>query len=197
MRKRMINFSAALLGVATMASSLCSCSNQQKESPMKAKVEEYASVELKSDLVNNLSDKEKELVRIFFQVGKITDDLFWKQTFGDKSLLDTITDSYAKEFAMIHYGAWDRLDNNKPFLAGYGEKPDVCNYYPLDITEAEFNAFEDENKDSWYTVIRRNEDGSLKSVRYHEAYAPEIERICALLEKAVVLAEDPGLKTYL
>ena len=75
MGKRMINFSAALLGVATMASSLCSCSSQQKESPMKAKVEEYASVELKSDLVNNLSDKEKELVRIFFQVGKITDDL--------------------------------------------------------------------------------------------------------------------------
>lgn len=103
MRKRMINFSAALLGVATMASSLCSCSSQQKESPMKAKVEEYASVELKSDLVSNLSDKEKELVRIFFQVGRITDDLFWKQTFGDKSLLDTITDSYAKEFAMIHY----------------------------------------------------------------------------------------------
>ena len=197
MGKRMINFSAALLGVATMASSLCSCSSQQKESPMKAKVEEYASVELKSDLVNNLSDKEKELVRIFFQVGKITDDLFWKQTFGDKSKLDTITDSYAKEFAMIHYGAWNRLDNNKPFLAGYGEKPDVCNYYPLDITEAEFNAFEDENKDSWYTVIRRNEDGSPKSVWYHEAYAPEIERICALLEKAVALAEDPGLKTYL
>ena len=78
---------------------------------------------------------------------------------------------------MIHYGAWDRLDNNKPFLAGYGEKLDVCNYYPLDITEAEFNTFEDENKDSWYTVIRRNEDGSLKSVWYHEAYAPEIERI--------------------
>lgn len=34
---------------------------------MKAKVEEYASVELKSDLVNNLSDKEKELVKIFFK----------------------------------------------------------------------------------------------------------------------------------
>ena len=83
---------------------------------MKAKVEEYAQVELKSDLVNNLNDKEKELVKIFFQVGEITDDLFWQQTFGDKSQLDTITDSYAKEFAMIHYGAWDRLDNNKPIF---------------------------------------------------------------------------------
>lgn len=197
MRKKMINLSASLLGVATVASTLFSCSTQQQESPMKAKVEEYAQVELKSDLVNNLNDKEKELVKIFFQVGEITDDLFWQQTFGDKSQLDTITDSYAKEFAMIHYGAWDRLDNNKPFLAGYGEKPAVCNYYPHDITAEEFDAFEDANKNSWYTVIRRNEDGSLKSVWYHEAYAEEIGRICALLEKAVTLAEDLGLKNYL
>jgi hypothetical protein len=197
MRKKMINLSLSLLGVATVASTLFSCSTQQQESPMKAKVEEYAQVELKSDLVNNLNDKEKELVKIFFQVGEITDDLFWQQTFGDKSQLDTITDSYAKEFAMIHYGAWDRLDNNKPFLVGYGEKPAVCNYYPHDITAEEFDAFEDANKNSWYTVIRRNEDGSLKSVWYHEAYAEEIGRICALLEKAVTLAEDPGLKNYL
>lgn len=197
MRKKMINLSASLLGVATVASTLFSCSTQQQESPMKAKVEEYAQVELKSDLVNNLNDKEKELVKIFFQVGEITDDLFWQQTFGDKSQFDTITDSYAKEFAMIHYGAWDRLDNNKPFLAGYGEKPAVCNYYPHDITAEEFDAFEDANKNSWYTVIRRNEDGSLKSVWYHEAYAEEIGRICALLEKAVTLAEDPGLENYL
>ena len=197
MRKKMINLSASLLGVATVASTLFSCSTQQQESPMKAKVEEYAQVELKSDLVNNLNDKEKEVVKIFFQVGEITDDLFWQQTFGDKSQLDTITDSYAKEFAMIHYGAWDRLDNNKPFLAGYGEKPAVCNYYPHDITAEEFDAFEDANKNSWYTVIRRNEDGSLKSVWYHEAYAEEIGRICALLEKAVTLAEDPGLENYL
>lgn len=197
MRKNLINLSASVLGVAAMASTLFACSSQQQESPMKAKVEEYAHVELKSDLVSGLNDKEKELVKIFFQVGEITDNLFWKQTFGDKSKLDTITDPYAKEFAMIHYGAWDRLDNNKPFLSGYGEKLDVCNYYPHDITAEEFEAFDDANKDSWYTVIRRNDDGSLKSVWYHEVYAEEIGRICALLEKAVTLAEDPGLKNYL
>ena len=197
MRKNLINLSASVLGVAAMASTLFACSSQQHESPMKAKVEEYAHVELKSDLVSGLNDKEKELVKIFFQVGEITDNLFWKQTFGDKSKLDTITDPYAKEFAMIHYGAWDRLDNNKPFLGGYGEKLDVCNYYPHDITAEEFEAFDDANKDSWYTIIRRNDDGSLKSVWYHEAYAEEIGRICALLEKAVTLAEDPGLKNYL
>lgn len=195
MKKHFIKFSALLLGAATFATTM-SCA-QQKESPMKAKVEEFAPVELKSDLASGLNDKEKELVKIFFQIGKITDDLFWKQTFGDKSLLDTISDSYAKDFAMIHYGVWDRLDNNKPFIEGYGEKLPMCNYYPHDITLEEFNAFEDENKDSWYTVIRRNDDGSLKSVWYHEEYAEEIGQICALLEKAVALAENPGLKNYL
>lgn len=195
MKKHFIKFSALLLGAATFATTW-SCT-QQKESPMKAKVDEFAPVELKSDLVKGLNDKEKELVKIFFQIGKITDDLFWKQTFGDKSQLDTITDSYAKDFAMIQYGVWDRLDNNKPFISGYGEKLPVCNYYPHDITEEEFNAFDDENKDSWYTVIRRNDDGSLKSVWYHEEYAEEIGQMCALLEKAVALAENPGLKNYL
>lgn len=195
MKKHFIKFSALLLGAAAFATTM-SCT-QQKESPMKAKVEEFAPVELKSDLASGLNDKEKELVKIFFHIGKITDDLFWKQTFGDKSLLDTISDSYAKDFAMIHYGVWDRLDNNKPFIEGYGEKLPMCNYYPHDITLEEFNAFEDENKDSWYTVIRRNDDGSLKSVWYHEEYAEEIGQICALLEKAVALAENPGLKNYL
>lgn len=195
MKKYFIKFSALLLGAATFATTM-SCT-QQKESPMKAKVEEFAPVELKSDLASGLNDKEKELVKIFFQIGKITDDLFWKQTFGDKSLLDTISDSYAKDFVMIHYGVWDRLDNNKPFIEGYGEKLPMCNYYPHDITLEEFNAFEDENKDSWYTVIRRNDDGSLKSVWYHEEYAEDIGQICALLEKAVALAENPGLKNYL
>lgn len=77
---------------------------------------------------------------------------------------------------------WPAMARNRPYL----------NYYPHDITAEEFDAFEDANKNSWYTVIRRNEDGSLKSVWYHEAYAEEIGRICALLEKAVTLAEDPG-----
>lgn len=197
MKRKLIHFSALLFGAAAISSTISCSSPQKQESPLKAKVEEYAPVALKSDLVSGLNEKEKELVRIFFQVGKITDDLFWKQTFGDKSLLDTITDSYAKEFALIQYGAWDRLDDNKPFLPGYGEKPPMCTYYPQDITTEEFEAFEDAYKDSWYTVIRRNDDGSLKSVWYHDEYAEEIGQICALLEKAVTLAEDPGLKNYL
>lgn len=194
MNKTIKFISTLFFGVFVMFSAI-SC--KQKESPLKAKVEEYAIVELTSDLVNNLTPAEKDIIKIFFKIGNIADDLFWKQTFGDKSVIDNLSDPYAKQFAYIQYGAWDRLDDNKPFLEGFGEKPDVCNYYPHDITKEEFDAFEDPYKDSWYTVLRRDENGHLKSVWYHDEYADEVNQMCSLLQEAADLALDAGLKNYL
>ena len=170
---------------------------QQPVSPCKAMVEEYAWFDLTSDLVAQLSENEKQLIPIFVRIAEIMDDLFWKQTFGDKTLLDTITDVYAKEFAMIQYGPWNRLDDNKPFVPGYGAKRPGCCYYPDDITADEYEAFEDENKGSLYTVLRRDAEGKLKSVWYHEEYAAEIQEVCRLLDSAAALAEEPGMKKYL
>ncbi|MBO4774879.1 MAG: Zn-dependent hydrolase, partial [Bacteroidales bacterium] len=155
---------------------------QQSVSPCKAMVEEYAWFDLTSDLVAGLSENEKHLIPIFVRISEIMDDLFWKQTFGDKTLLDTISDVYAKEFAMIQYGPWNRLDANKPFVSGYGEKRPGCCYYPDDITADEYEAFENADKGSLYTVLRRDDEGKLKSVWYHEEYAAEIGEVCRLLD---------------
>jgi hypothetical protein len=46
-------------------------------------------------------------------------------------------------------------------------------------------------------VLRRNEDGSLKTVWYKEEYKEELDKVCALLDKAIALTEDNGLKNYL
>ncbi len=192
-KKTVYGISAAFIGAASLAFTSCGGNDQS----LKAKVDEYAPVELSSELVAGLSDNEREMLSIFFEIAQITDNLFWEQTFGDKSVLESLENPYARQFAMIQYGAWDRLDDNRPFLEGYGEKPLVCNYYPLDITKEEYEAFDDPDKASWYTVLRRNEDGSLKSVWYHEEYAEEVEKMCALLEKAASLAEDEGFKNYL
>ena len=194
MRKKTVyGISAAFIGAASLAFTSCGGNDQS----LKAKVDEYAPVELSSELVAGLSDNEREMLSNFIEIAQITDNLFWEQTFGDKSVLESLENPYARQFAMIQYGAWDRLDDNRPFLEGYGEKPLVCNYYPLDITKEEYEAFDDPDKASWYTVLRRNEDGSLKSVWYHEEYAEEVEKMCALLEKAASLAEDEGFKNYL
>jgi hypothetical protein len=204
MLKRIIPF---MLTLALLAAVTCSCkqkpgSNNSANdtiamSEMQKKVNEYAVVKLTTDL-SKLTDKEKQMIPILLDVAQIMDDIFWKQTWGNKNaLLDTITDPYAKQFAAINYGPWDRLDENKPFIAGIGEKPKGANFYPTDMSKEEFEKWNDPNKASQYTVVVRNEDKSLKSVWFHEAYAEKVKKASELLLKAADLAEDAGLKKYL
>ncbi len=185
-----------------------SCNNKPKQdasngsdstavNPMKEKVSQFALIKLSADL-SLLSEKERQMIPILLEVAQIMDDLYWKQTLGDKkAFLDTITDPDAKQFAMINYGPWERLNDNKPFISGIGEKPKGVNFYPADMTKEEFEAYTDKNKTNLYTIIQRGEDGKLKTVWYHEAYKAELEKAAALINKAAALAEDAGLKKYL
>lgn len=164
---------------------------------LQQKVDEYAEFTLTTDL-SVLSEKEKQLIPIFIQIGEIMDDLYWEQYFGteNRKALDTLSDPAMKAFAMIQYGAWDRLDSEKPFIPGFAERPLGANFYPADMTVAEFDALMDPMKTSQYTILRR-ENGSLKVIPYHEAYAEQLAKVDELLGQAIDLAEDPGLKNYL
>lgn len=180
-----------------------SCKNRKTDTrrekarcEMQKLVEEYAYFDLTTDL-SNLDESDRQLIPIFFKIGKIMDDLFWKQTFGDRTLLDTIRCSWRKELARLNYGPWNRLDDDRPFVSGYGNKPAVCQYYPQDMSREEFDAFTDMDKLSHYTLLRRDENGQLKCVWYHEAYREEIDRVCALLDSAIAIAQNPGMKKYL
>jgi hypothetical protein len=197
--KKILPIAGTILGIA-----LCFSACKQKptemieKSEMQLKVEEFAYVTLNApDLIAQLSENEKQLIPIFIQIAEIMDDLFWKQTFGDKTILDTISDPYMADFVKINYGPWERLKNNESFVPGYGDKPLGAQYYPEDITKEEFLAFNDKHKNSLYTVLRRNEDGSLKTVWYRDEYKEELETVCELLDQAIELAEDRGLKNYL
>ncbi len=171
----------------------------QPKSEIQQKVDEYAEFELKSDLIQNLSANEKELVKIFIEIGKVMDEIYWDEYFGNanRASLDTISDPAIRAFANIQYGAWDRLDSEKPFIPGYGERPAGCNFYPVDMTKEEFDALKDPLKNSEYSVIRRDSEGKLFALPYHEAYKEQLAKVDALLEKAIALAENPGLKKYL
>lgn len=168
----------------------------EKKSEMQVKVEEFAPVDLTTDL-SKLTPKEKELVGIFLDIAKIMDDLFWQQSYGNKADMDTIKDEYVKQFAMINYGPWERLNDMKPFVSGFGEKPLGACFYPKDMTKEEFDALKDKNKNSLYTVLRRDNDGKLVVKWYREEYKDQIQKVCTLLDKAIALAEDTGLKKYL
>lgn len=177
-----------------------SCGTMQKQeniSEMQKKVDEFVKVDLTSD-ISHLTDKEKQMLPLLFEAAQIMDDLYWKQAYGDKAkLLNSISDEATREFVLINYGPWDRLNGNNPFIEGVGAKPLGANFYPIDMTKEEFDSFNSVDKNSLYTIIKRNTNGKLESVPYHIAYKEDIEKVAGLLKQASELAEDEGLKKYL
>jgi hypothetical protein len=164
---------------------------------MKQKLDEFASFRLTANL-DHLTAKEKEMLPFLFQAADIMNELYWKQAIGYRDdFLNRIQGEDARAFAKIHYGPWNRLDGNAPFLTNVGAKPAGANFYPEDMTKEEFEALADNDKTSLYTLIRRDDGGNLHTVWFHEAYKSEIERTAALLRKAANLAEDAGMKKYL
>ncbi len=186
-----------ILYMAITAFAAVACAGKSDDAALKEKVESYAVVEMSSPLYDALSENDKKIVDLFRQAGEIMDGLFWKQTFGDKAVIDALPEGYAKDYALINYGAWDHLDDNKPFLEGYGEKPLGCQYYPQDMTMEEWEAFDDPDKLSLYTVIRRDENGALKTVWYRDEYKADLDKVCALLEEAAALTTNEGMRKYL
>ena len=216
---KVTKFTAALLAVAVM--SACSPRDQQKEATEQAEAqarvveskteaapksetvestdrfEIYVPVELNADL-SDLSDDQRQMIGLLIDASKIIDGLFWLQSYGPaEELLSGIEDSRKREFARINYGPWDRLNNNEPFIEGYGPKPLGANFYPEDMTKAEFEAWDQSGKTGLYSLVRRNQEGELELIPYHEAYKDELQKAAETLRKAAELAEDEEFAAYL
>lgn len=156
----------------------------------------YSSYELKTDL-SMLNDSEKQAIKLMIEAANIMDELFWQQAFGDKKLMDTISNETLRQYAYINYGPWDRLNDNKPFINGYGAKPAGANFYPHDMTKEEFEQWQDTNKTSLYTMIRRDENGNLKAIFYHEYFKEQLQQAANLLNQAAALIKDKNFSKYL
>ena len=170
---------------------------EKQETEMQKNLNKYVSFKLTSD-ISLLSENEQKMIPILIEAAKIMDALFWFESYGDKNeLLASIDNPLAKEFATINYGPWDRLNGNKPFIEGFEEKPKGANFYPKDMTKEEFENFDDSQKSSLYTFVRRDENGKLITIPYHKQFEIQIKKAANLLMEAANLAEDAGLKKYL
>ncbi|MEX1382980.1 Zn-dependent hydrolase [Lutibacter sp.] len=164
---------------------------------MEKNLGKYVPFKLTSDL-SVLTDNERKMLPLLIKAADKMNALFWFEAYGDKEALMTkISNEDTKKFVEINYGPWDRLDGNKPFVEGIGEKPLGANYYPKDLTKDEFEAFSSDNKSSLYTFIRRNDDGSLKTIWYHRQFESQVKEVSDLLIEASKLAVNAGLKNYL
>jgi hypothetical protein len=194
MKSKTINMLAMILTVVLTG---CSSGDKKLTEEMKANLAKFKEVTLTTDL-SWLTDSEREIISILTDAAAIMDDIFWIEAYGDKEeLFARIKNEYAAEFVRIHYGPWDRLNNNAPFIQGFGEKFAGAGFYPEDMTIEEFESWDNPEKTSLYTLVRRDAEGKLIAVPYSVAFREQHSKAADLMLKASELAEEAGLKKYL
>jgi hypothetical protein len=161
------------------------------------RLEQYTPFELMADM-SQLTDDQKEMISLMIDAAGAMEEVFWLQAYGNKEeLMNSLESSELRRFAEINYGPWDRLNGNEPFVEGVGQKPLGANFYPADLTKEEFEAWDSDAKDDLYTIVRRDDNGELITIPYHQAYSVQHRYAADKLQEAAELAEDPGLKNYL
>lgn len=156
----------------------------------------YERVRLTTNL-NQLSSSERKVLPLLIQAAAIMDELFWKQAYPQRdSLLNMVKDEQTKDFIRINYGPWDRLNGDKPFVAGIGPKSETGTFYPTNMTKEALAQSDVKDKYGLYSVIRTEND-KLISVPYHVIYASELQKASNLLKQAALLTDDAGFKKYL
>lgn len=169
----------------------------QKDDASSKLMSKYTTFKLDADL-SQLSADQRKMVNLLISAADKMNELFWFEAYGEgQDLLEGISDPNLKKFAKINYGPWDRLDGNKPFIDGVKAKPLGANYYPTDMTKEEFEKSKLKDKEDLYTFLRRDDDGKLFTIPYHEQFSTQIKEVSALLKEASDLAVDKGLKKYL
>jgi len=182
---------------------LASCQNTETKTNSDAKMtiqdrlDQYTEFTLDADL-SKLSENQKKMIPLLIDAGKAMEEVYWMEAYGNKQqLMDKIQDPNVERFAEINYGPWDRLNGNEPFVEGVGAKPAGANFYPADMTKEEFNNWDSGAKDDLYTLVRRDDEGNLTTVPYHEAFAEQHQRAADKLREAAKLAKDESFKKYL
>lgn len=202
-----MNKSIAFLSLLINASIFISCNNKpattdenQQDSVVAEKPDSldiYANFTLTTDL-QLLSENEKAVLPHLIKAAIIMDELFWLQAYGDKdTFLSSIKDDKLRNFATYNYGPWNRLNDNRPFLIGFGEKPLGANFYPIDMTKDELESSNVIDKKGQYSVIKRDAKGKLYSIPYHVVYKDKLEIAANHLRVAANITEDASLKRYL
>lgn len=204
------NFFARLCVVLSLFLFVTACNQKAEQSETTQQAAEETKSALPDDLKNKyteftlttdmtaLSENQKKMIGLLIEVSDIMDHLFWIQAYGDKdALLNSIEDPEVRRFAEINYGPWDRLNGDKPFIDGVGEKPKTANLYPADATKEEVEQAEDPKVRGQYSMVVRDENGKLMGIPYSEYFKEALEPAAAKIREAAELAADPGLKDYL
>ena len=163
----------------------------------------YTTIRLQPDTAH-LTGHERQMLPLLIDAAREMHAIYWEQSIGPRdSVMRTISDSVSRALADVNVGPWDRLDNNVPFVVGIGPKPVGANFYPRDMTKAEFDRAvaasgpRADSLKSLYTMVRRDAAGRLTTIPYSRFFAGANQRAAEKLRRAAALADDAGLRRYL
>jgi hypothetical protein len=174
---------------------------------VKAQLQKFAPTEIRYD-DGLLDPREKQVLENLIQAARSMDEIFLRQVDRrNVELRENLLQSSApnaeiyKNYFRIHFGPFDRLEEDTPFI-GSEQKPEGATFYPPDMTKEEFLEWlrvhpEDrEAFESNFTVIHR-EGKNLVAVPYSVEYKQFLEPAAEALSHAAELALNPSLKMYL
>ncbi len=172
-------------------------------------IKKFAPVKLTFDR-SLINEKQRMVLKKLIEASKVMDEIFLRQVYSKnieiREKLQKTKDELSKkelELFNIYYGPFNRLEHDKPFIEGVGEKPLGANFYPEDMTKEEFENFLKEHPDleksftSNFTVIRRDKEGKLIAVPYSKEYNELLKKASMLLKEAAEYCENPSVKKYL
>jgi hypothetical protein len=174
------------------------------------KIRRFAPTVLTAD-TSHLSASDRQALNKIIQAAKLMDPLFLRQVWSGNEALrlrleadKSVVGRQRLHYFLINKGPWSRIDDKEPFIEGVPPKPPHATYYPDDMTREEFNNWvaglppeEKENATGFFYLIRRGDDGKLKTVPYSEAYAEFLKPAAQLLHEAATLTTNKTLKDFL
>ena len=122
--------------------------------------------------------------------------IFWLQAYGDREeLMAKYPETGLQKLLELNYGPYDRMDDNKAFIAGIPPKAPGANFYPKAMNARELEELAEAYDKR--TLIRRNEDRKLVAIPYSEAYKEPLKVAAKALRKAAGLVREKDFKAFL
>jgi hypothetical protein len=179
-------------------------------SDLAAKIARFAPTEVTAN-ISTLADADRQALMKIVEASKLIDPLFLRQVWSGNAAMEAklAADATPAGKELLHYfqinkGPWSRLDHNEVFVPGAPAKPEGAAFYPDGMTKMEFEnwqsalpAAQKEQAQSFFTVIGRNDKGTLTSIPYSEAYKEYLGPAAKLLREAAALTTNATLKKFL
>jgi Peptidase family M49 len=185
--------------------------NMSDQAQLEQMIARFAPTEVTADAAP-LSPGDRQALDKLIQAARLMDDIFLRQVWSGnvdlKAKLEADKSPLGQarlHYFMINKGPWSRLDHNKPFIPGVpAEQSPGAGFYPDDLSKDDFSAWaatlseaERKQAEGFFTVIRRDANGKLKSVPYSQEYQQFLAPAAKLLQEAASLTTNATLKDFL